>query len=469
MPPKPRPFPVRPLVVAFIGIMAVFVTTVAGSQYWVYAIDAPARRIASETAPAIEHLTAARAELRRLQAYVTAYAFASPDRRTRILPAMEAAERGLDRDLDAYLHLPGALDHPETWSRVREALRQVNADAERVEYAVQNGSGAQARETVLVHFVDEVDAAGDALLEATTGAAQTSHALAGTIRTLRERALWSAVVFGLLGSLFAVVAIFTGVRIVRSHGALLEEHNRLLARRASELEVFSARVAHDIVSPLSAVSLGLDSLGRRHDADERSTRVIARARSSLSRVQGLVHDLLDFARSGARPEAGATSPVATVVREVVAEIGPEADRHGIDLAVDGALPEGVQVACAPGLLASLVSNLTRNAVKHMGDAPERRVRVRALDEGVRVRLEVEDTGPGLPPDAEGWVFDPYARGNEETPGLGLGLATVRRLAEAHGGEVGLSSQLGAGARFWVALPKAPALPAAGTPARAVGE
>jgi len=68
---------------------------------------------------------------------------------------------------------------------------------------------------------------------------------------------------------------------------------------------------------------------------------------------------------------------------------------------------------------------------------------------------VEDTGPGIPVGLQKVVFDPFVRGPQEVAdGTGLGLATVKRLAEAHGGRVGLQSTVGVGSVFWVELPLA---------------
>ena len=72
---------------------------------------------------------------------------------------------------------------------------------------------------------------------------------------------------------------------------------------------------------------------------------------------------------------------------------------------------------------------------------------------------MEDTGPGLSPELVKQAFDPYVRGTRTTePGLGLGLATVRRLVDGHDGRYGVSSQLGEGALFWFELPAEHATP-----------
>jgi len=113
------------------------------------------------------------------------------------------------------------------------------------------------------------------------------------------------------------------------------------------------------------------------------------------------------------------------------------------------------VACGPGMLTSIVSNLVRNAVKYVGDGAGRRVTVRARPAGPFARLEVEDDGPGLPPGLGANVFQPYVRGAATgKPGIGLGLATVKKVTEAHGGRIDVKSAPGEGCRFEVDLPVA---------------
>ena len=84
-----------------------------------------------------------------------------------------------------------------------------------------------------------------------------------------------------------------------------------------------------------------------------------------------------------------------------------------------------------------------------------RVNIRVTDHGDFVRFEVEDTGPGIPAAIEDTLFQPYVRGDGATqPGLGLGLATVKRFCETHGGSVGARSNAGRGSLFYFTLPKA---------------
>jgi signal transduction histidine kinase len=104
----------------------------------------------------------------------------------------------------------------------------------------------------------------------------------------------------------------------------------------------------------------------------------------------------------------------------------------------------------------MVSNLVANAVKFTRSSPVRRITIRGRVDPTRARVEVEDSGPGVPPGFEGSVFEPYRRApGVSQPGLGLGLATVKRLAVAHGGAVGLRRAESGGAIFWFELPRAP--------------
>jgi len=108
------------------------------------------------------------------------------------------------------------------------------------------------------------------------------------------------------------------------------------------------------------------------------------------------------------------------------------------------------------MLDAVLSNLLSNAAKYTADAQVRRITVRAGVEARRVHVEVEDTGPGVPEGLAETIFDPYKRAPGATqPGLGLGLATVKRLIHGHGGVVGVRNAPTGGAIFWFDLPRAP--------------
>ena len=192
-------------------------------------------------------------------------------------------------------------------------------------------------------------------------------------------------------------------RTIKAHAELIERNRLLHQERESALDEFSGRVAHDILSPLNTVSLALE-LALGGNVDQRR-QLLLRGKAALDRVKKLVTGLLEFARAGGKPVAGARADSGSTIADLVAELQPTAAIAGAELSAryDGS----VFVACSPGVLTSLIANLTRNAIKYIGEGPVRRIEIRALEREEAVRIEVEDTGPGLSPEIEKRVFEPY--------------------------------------------------------------
>jgi signal transduction histidine kinase len=234
---------------------------------------------------------------------------------------------------------------------------------------------------------------------------------------------------------------------------LVESYAEFHRARADELELFAGRVAHDIRNPLSAARMATElSLRRGKEGD--LSELMARIRRGLSRADAITRGLLEFARSGARPDPGARTDPDEILRDLIRGQTPEAEQLRIDLRLE-AVPR-VLVPCAPGVYLSLVGNLLRNAIKYMGDVQIRQIVVRVSLEGSMVRTEVADTGPGIAADCISSLFEPYFRASLEQhkEGLGLGLATVKKLAEGHQGSAGVISEQGKGSTFWFLLPRA---------------
>jgi signal transduction histidine kinase len=116
-------------------------------------------------------------------------------------------------------------------------------------------------------------------------------------------------------------------------------------------------------------------------------------------------------------------------------------------------PSLPQIMVDRDLMKQAVLNLLNNAVQAMHGGGT--LRVRTWSTGDRVRIEVSDTGTGIPPDVLPRIFDPYFTTRDA--GTGLGLPTVRRIVAEHGGEIGVESRLGHGTTFTVTLPVPPNL------------
>lgn len=367
--------------------------------------------------------------------------------------AIEDARRLLSDRLDAYEALP--IDPGE-----RPLRADVEAARGRLDALVREAGAASRRSpdgaADLHGEVNEaVETLDDALLKAAQFNADLAERSSDVVSTVSRRLLPQAASINVVGVLAAGAAIFL-VYTSNRRAALAEAKARaVLERKTEELEAFSGRVSHDLLSPLMTVSLAVTLAERRLGSspeDERARAGLRRAGNTLQRVSRLVQDLLAFARAGAAPVPGASTDVGEVLRQVITDFEPIAAEARVTLVLEP-VPE-LRARCSGGLLISIASNLLQNAIKHLGDREERRVTVRALVAGAEVRIEVEDTGPGIAAADQGAIFEPYVRRDAGVPGLGLGLATVKRLVESHGGHVGVDSEVGRGSLFWVLLPAA---------------
>jgi signal transduction histidine kinase len=358
--------------------------------------------------------------------------------------------RRLDEARHAYEALPQFPQEPQVWLRAAPAIDEVQRVVARV---LPPAIEAAAPETVL-RAADELrrlDAPLEADLLALTRinlgeGTRAAAAADGLLRSTRSIALLFDLACGLLTGGLAALAFRSTRRLFAAE-----------VQRAEELDAFAARVAHDIRGPLTPPLHALQRLGRELDAESPYRRLVESGVRSLLRAEAIVGDLLMFARAAGAPEAGAQASLGAVVKDVVREFEPQATAARVQVEVVDLMDS--EVECAPGVLSSILGNLVGNAIKYMpSDAVERRVGIRASRTANSVRLEVSDTGAGVPKGSEKLIFDPYIRADSKVPGLGLGLATVKRLVQAHRGEVGVHSRVGGGALFWFELPARAAEP-----------
>jgi signal transduction histidine kinase len=282
------------------------------------------------------------------------------------------------------------------------------------------------------------------------GGIEDASRIASTRRTAARVTVVMQVGSAIVAALAAAVAIGAANRFAKLAARNIERE----ANRAQELDMVAQRVAHDLTSPLATVSLCLGIVRRAHRDDPTTTTTIDRALGALGRSSRMVRSIYRFAESGAQPIPGATAPLRSAVLEAASDV--LSGQEGTPPALEVEPFDDVAVACDRAALGVMVSNLVANAAKFTRGSPVRRITIRGLVDATRARVEVEDSGPGVPPGFEQSVFEPYRRAPGVTqPGLGLGLATVKRLAIAHGGAVGLRRAPSGGAVFWFELPRAP--------------
>ena len=231
----------------------------------------------------------------------------------------------------------------------------------------------------------------------------------------------------------------------RDLDAVLARHQRLAA-----LGEMAATLAHQIRTPLSSALLYASNAANVALAPERRDELLGRAIGCLHNLEQLVSDMLGFARGATASDA----PVAVAdIAMAVANSIPALVRDGQRLTV-GTPPASAVVCGSREALVGAVLNLVTNALQAAG--PKARVDAAFRLDGRNAEIAVADNGPGVPAALRQRIFEPFFTSRPD--GTGLGLAVVRSVAEAHGGDVRLHSGDGPdstdGAHFVLRLPLA---------------
>jgi len=228
--------------------------------------------------------------------------------------------------------------------------------------------------------------------------------------------------------------------------------NRLLERidaMMGQQRRFVADAAHELRTPITAISLQAENLSQLELPPESRDRLCA-LQNGARRTAHLLEQLLALARfdMASTPEVPVTS-LERCAKEVVADFMPVAMDGGVDLGF--AMIEPLPVRGEPAALSSVVHNLIDNAVRHT--PPGGRVDIGIYREAARGILQIEDTGPGIPASDLERVFEPFVRGSRPAgEGTGLGLSIVQRIVERLQGSVALENVPNSGLRVTVSFP-----------------
>jgi len=252
-------------------------------------------------------------------------------------------------------------------------------------------------------------------------------------------------------------------RRVKERTEELTRLNDALARAKGEAEEanvsktrFLAAASHDILQPLNAARLYVTSLVERQGSGD-DGQLVSNVDASLEAVEEILGALLDISRldSGAlRPELS-TFHIDELMRQLEVEFAPLAREKGLRLKF---VSNTHAVRSDRRLLRRLLQNLISNAIKY---TPEGRVIIGGRCASGKLRIDVYDTGLGIPKSKQRAIFDEFHRldqGAKVARGLGLGLSIVERIARVLDHRVELQSKTGRGSRFSVTVPIAPALP-----------
>lgn len=234
----------------------------------------------------------------------------------------------------------------------------------------------------------------------------------------------------------------------------LAELNTELASRNSEIQQFAYSVSHDLKSPLVTVNGFIEAVLEDLDSGdmEEVRHSLDRIRGAVSRMGALIEDLLAYSRVGKHDG----TPAAVDVKAQLVELGEDyepliADR-GIVFELEEEYPEVIGYDLD---VRRAFQNLVENAIKYMPeDAPVKRISIGANTSRKESVFSVSDTGAGIAPEYHERIFGLFERLHRDKDGTGVGLATVAKIMEQHGGRITLESELGSGATFHLHFPRA---------------
>ncbi len=274
---------------------------------------------------------------------------------------------------------------------------------------------------------------------------------------------WVVLSLGLLVSLLlpAVVHLY-----LRHHAAVqlfaderartadeLERANEGLRHTNDEMEQFVSAVSHDLKNPLLVIDWTCDALQRAAESNDcvAINKSIEQLKRSAKMMKRIIDDLLKHSRARFATFDPEPVDMDILVRTLVEAHAAEAEAAGVRIHVIQPLP---RVWGDPGRLAAAVDNLITNALKHgRSEHGVGMITIGSTQSRDEVCFFVRDRGPGVPPEHRETIFQIFNRLTSDEDGTGVGLAIVKRAAEAHRGRVWVDDTPGGGATFWIAIPQ----------------
>ena len=239
----------------------------------------------------------------------------------------------------------------------------------------------------------------------------------------------------------------------RASGSFREKINEL-ERMAQLQSEFIGNVSHEVRNPIFSISGYLEALGTSRLSEEQRTRYAEKGLNNLQRLQNLFNDLIEIARLEYREDLidRRVFNLKDLVDEVVEMLRPKADKKGLNLEVD--IPS-FEVNADRARIRQVLVNLIENAIAYTDEGT---VRCRVTRRKEKVRIDVVDTGKGIPEEHLERIFERFYRvdphRSRESGGTGLGLSIVNQILQAHGESVSVESTEGRGTRFQFELPHA---------------
>jgi signal transduction histidine kinase len=244
-----------------------------------------------------------------------------------------------------------------------------------------------------------------------------------------------------------IVAIFEDLTEQRRLETEVRRNDRLRV-----LGQLSAGVAHEIRNPLTGIATSAEVLAGKLGKEQGKVKYVRAIMDETNRLNGIIHNLLDFARPPKPRIAPCSLP--EVVKRVYSLLSEEAGRKGVELQM-GECPEALYCEADPGQLTQVILNIVLNAIQACEEGNTVRLdltRDESRDPSYAkvVRIDVVDSGPGVPKEVRGNLFDPFV--TTKSRGTGLGLAISQHIVEEHHGTL-TCEFLEKGTRFSIRLPQ----------------
>ncbi|MFC5675993.1 sensor histidine kinase [Aeromicrobium endophyticum] len=221
-------------------------------------------------------------------------------------------------------------------------------------------------------------------------------------------------------------------------------------RRSNEhLSQFADQVSHDLRTPLTAILVNAELLATEPviEGDADVAQMVEAVEQAGHRMDAMIQQMLSFAQQGGRPR-NADVDLAHVLDLVLKDVAPLSQRSEAQIVV-GELPRVVGDA---DLIYSVLLNLMTNAIKFARPNQRPEVTVRAERRDRHWRIRVDDNGIGVAEDRRESMFEIFTRDDHDRIGHGIGLATARRIVEAHDGTIGMDASPSGGTSVWFDLP-----------------
>jgi signal transduction histidine kinase len=232
------------------------------------------------------------------------------------------------------------------------------------------------------------------------------------------------------------------------------ERTRDLEARAKELEAFAYTVSHDLKAPLRGIQTYSQFLLEQYapNLDETGQRYAASVGKAAANMKELIDDLLEYSRLERREAEMGPVDLRALMDSVIAERQAQIEQTQAQVNLELASP---LITGDRAMLRAAIANLVDNAIKFSRDSKPPRIEVRGREENGQYVVSVKDNGIGFDMQHRERIFEIFQRLHrvDEYEGTGIGLSTVKRAIEKHGGRVWAQSEPGRGATFTFTIPK----------------